>query len=531
MGKRDREARQEGQNGLLHSSKKKRRVEDGHLLEVTSDSRQGVPGERADGVEPEAQSAKGSPSLPLDAAREDKALRKEKKRLRAEKKRLAELADSNDAEKTLNGHATEYVTASSQEKNGQAPTRTEKSDKKKRKHREEKRNGDAAASSVLSEPSQTTNGGLENMSYHESKSLSDVSKAEVDAFLSQNFISIEDPKSSNLKPILGFQHLPRDCNHSAMFKSFKSPTPIQAATWPFLLSKRDVIGIAETGSGKTLAFGVPCARHVSSRIAESKESKPVIRAVMVSPTRELALQIHEQMTQLLANTKLRAVCIYGGMPKQEQRSAMALSHIIIATPGRLNDFIQEGSADLSNVSYLVLDEADRMLDKGFEQDIRKIVGEIPVGQAQTAMFTATWPPSIRELAEQFMKDPVKINIGDNPSGELRANLRVTQKVEVLDPREKEQRLLQLLKQYQSGKNKQDRILIFCLYKKEAARIESFIRSRGFAVAGIHGDMNQSARTQSLDGFRDGSVPLLVATDVAARGLDIPAVKLVINVTL
>jgi ATP-dependent RNA helicase DBP3 len=229
---------------------------------------------------------------------------------------------------------------------------------------------------------------------------------------------------------------------------------------------------------------------------------------------------------------LQAVCVYGGVPKEEQRRALKTADIVVATPGRLNDLINEGCADLSKARYVVLDEADRMLDKGFEEEIRKIINTTPsLGKRQTLMFTATWPESVRSLAATFMTAPVKITIGDNPTGDLRANTRIVQKVEVVDPRNKEYRLMQLLKQYQSGAQKDDRILVFCLYKKEATRVEGFIRSKGFRVAGIHGDLSQEQRTRSLDAFKKGNTPILVATDVAARGLDIPAVKLVINCTV
>ena len=146
------------------------------------------------------------------------------------------------------------------------------------------------------------------------------------------------------------------------------------------------------------------------------------------------------------------------------------------------------------------------------------------------MFTATWPTSVQKLATTFMTSPVKISIGDDATGDLRANTSISQTVEVVDPREKEKRMLQLLKQHQSGKQKDDRILVFCLYKKEATRVENFIRSKGYRVAGIHGDLSQAQRFASLDSFKSGKTPILVATDVAARGLDIPAVKVVINVT-
>ena len=364
--------------------------------------------------------------------------------------------------------------------------------------------------------------------YTEDPALSALSQNEVDEFLATNFITIKDPTSSTtLRPITKFVYLPT--KDSSIFAAFKAPTPIQSAAWPFLLSGRDVIGVAETGSGKTLAFGVPCIRFISAS-SPPKHSAPA-RAVIVSPTRELAAQIHTQIEQLAKPAALSTVCVYGGVPKDAQRAALKTAHIIVATPGRLNDLINEGAADLSNVKYLVLDEADRMLDKGFEEEIRKIIATTSPEGRQTLMFTATWPPSVRELAATFMKNPVHIAIGaDNPTGELRANTKITQLVEVVDPRGKEQRLLQILREHQGPKHKNDRILVFCLYKKEAARIEGFLRQRGLKVAGIHGDMGQAARTASLDSFKTGHCPLLVATDVAARGLDIPAVKVVVNVT-
>ena len=366
-------------------------------------------------------------------------------------------------------------------------------------------------------------------SYKTCAALEALPQSEVDKYLEDHFIKITDQTSApTLRPILNFDYLPiSDPAQRAPFKDFKSPTPIQAAAWPFLLAGRDVIGVAETGSGKTMAFAVPCVRYISSITPKFKGAK----AVVVSPTRELAMQSYEQISKLANVAGLQVVCVYGGVPKDEQRRALKTADIVVATPGRLNDLIQEGSADLSKVSYVVLDEADRMLDKGFEEEIRKIINTArPLGKRQTLMFTATWPESVRSLASTFMTSPIKIAIGDNPTGDLRANTRIVQKVEVVDPRGKEFRLLQLLKQYQSGDQKDDRIIVFCLYKKEATRVESFIRSKGIKCAGIHGDLSQEQRTRSLDAFKKGTNPVLVATDVAARGLDIPAVKLVINCT-
>ena len=369
--------------------------------------------------------------------------------------------------------------------------------------------------------------------YVEDPKLKALPQSQIEEYLAKNFISITDPTSSiHLRPILDFLYLPTSfTNKPSPFAAFKSPTPIQSAAWPFLLSGRDVIGIAETGSGKTLAFGVPCIRHIrAGHQSKLKKSKTTAKAIIVSPTRELAVQSFEQMRQLTDACGLATVCVYGGVPKDAQREALKSAHIVVATPGRLNDLIDEGSADLSGVTYVVLDEADRMLDKGFEDEIRKIIATTSTRGRQTLMFTATWPPSVRDLAATFMLSPVQIAIGDNPFGELRANNRIVQKIEVVSPEQKQFRLLQLIKQHQGGKSGINRMLIFCLYKKEATRVEGFLRSKGLSVAGIHGDMHQTARTTSLEAFKSGEVKLLVATDVAARGLDIPSVICVINVT-
>jgi ATP-dependent RNA helicase DBP3 len=368
--------------------------------------------------------------------------------------------------------------------------------------------------------------------YEEHPDLSNLSQSEIDTYLTTHSINVSDTSTlpSKLRPITSFSHLPSP--NDPLFKplkAFSAPTPIQAAAWPFLFSGRDVVGIAETGSGKTLAFGVPCIRRLTSR--DSKNGKKRLRAVMIAPTRELAIQVHKQMVEIAGDLAGKVACVYGGVSKDEQRIALKSAVIVVATPGRLKDLIGEGMADFKSVEYLVLDEADRMLDKGFEQDIKEIISSMPgVKSRQTLMFTATWPTSVQELAANFMNSPVRINIGDSPSSDLRANPRIKQIVEVIDQRDKDYRLMQLLNDHHRKGGNNDKILVFCLYKKEAARVERFMRSKGFQVAGIHGDMNQTERIKSLDAFRSGQVPLLVATDVAARGLDIPAVKLVLNVT-
>ena len=236
------------------------------------------------------------------------------------------------------------------------------------------------------------------------------------------------------------------------------------------------------------------------------------------------MQGDETCNSASAKTGIKSICIAGGMDRNAQTTAITRgTQVVFATPGRLISLIEACECDLSKISYLVLDEADRMLDMGFEPEIRKIIANIPATR-QTMMFSATWPEEIRELAQKYLKNPVKVTIG---SDDLSACNRVTQIVEIVDQRDKDRKLEQLLKKYHDRKN---RILIFCLYKKEAARVESSLARKGWNVCGIHGDMGQNQRTDAFQKFKSGAVPLLVATDVAARGLDIPNVEYVINYT-
>jgi ATP-dependent RNA helicase DBP3 len=458
-------------------------------------------------------------AIPLENEGESKAERKERKRL----KKLKKAAESGEE-----AEVTPEVQTALSNGDEKAAKKAEKSRIKALKKAKEAEAREETETVAISSSTPITNGSAG--SYIQDPALTGLPQSQIDKFLADNFITITDPKSASFRPITNFSYLPiTDEAQRAPFKDFKSPTPIQAAAWPFLLDGRDVIGVAETGSGKTMAFAVPCVRAICS-LPKSQRNKGV-RAVIVSPTRELAMQSYEQIMKLAKPAGLQAVCVYGGVPKDQQRRDLKTADIVIATPGRLVDFIGERGVDLSKSKYVVLDEADRMLDKGFEEPIKQIINETPaIGKRQTLMFTATWPDSVRALAATFMNNPVKIAIGDNPDGDLRANTRITQKVEVVEPRNKEYRLMQLLKQYQSGDQKDDRILVFCLYKKEATRVEQFIRQKGFRVVGIHGDLSQEQRTRSLDAFKKGQTPILVATDVAARGLDIPAVKLVINCT-
>lgn len=367
--------------------------------------------------------------------------------------------------------------------------------------------------------------------YVQPHSLASIPQAEIDLFFKSNSIEISDQslKSSKLRPLVSFDYLPASNGDLYLpLKEFSAPTPVQAAAWPLLFAGRDVIGIAETGSGKTLAFGLPCLKRMIDLKSHGKPSHP--KAVILTPTRELAIQIHDQLKKFATLVNVEVTCIFGGVKKDEQREALKTSSIVVATPGRLKDLQGERSVNLGKVTYLVLDEADRMLDKGFEQDIKDIISQMPVSTRQTAMFTATWPAAVRSLAENFTNSPATITVGGQPSADPRANTRIKQIVEVINPRDKENMLLQVLERLLGNSVDQAKVLVFCLYKKEAMRIERLLKSRGYKVAGIHGDMNQKDRVRSLEAFKSGSVAILVATDVAARGLDIPAVGTVLNVT-
>jgi len=287
---------------------------------------------------------------------------------------------------------------------------------------------------------------------------------------------------------------------------------------------------------------MPALAFMSKDKAMSEKRGRSPRMLVLAPTRELAMQSQKVLEEFGKVVNLTSVCIYGGVPKPPQQAVLRKGvDCVVGTPGRLKDLINDGSCDLSKISNLVLDECDRMLDMGFVEDVRYIISQCQDKQSrQTAMFSATWPAAIQQLAMEFMVNPICIYVGFESivgsNGEnavddsLSANKRVSQTVEVIEDREREPRLRELLKTYTSGKRKNDRILVFALYKKEAARLEGTLSRWGYSCASIHGDKSQDKREQALQEFKDGSCPILVATDVAARGLDIPDVEVVLNYT-
>eukprot|EP01062_Namystynia_karyoxenos_P020219 TRINITY_DN1766_c0_g1_i1.p1 TRINITY_DN1766_c0_g1~~TRINITY_DN1766_c0_g1_i1.p1 ORF type:complete len:635 (+),score=172.34 TRINITY_DN1766_c0_g1_i1:132-2036(+) len=329
-----------------------------------------------------------------------------------------------------------------------------------------------------------------------------------------------DSRAAAFPPALTFAEsgLPKDILQCT--SSFARPSPIQAQCWPIIQAGRDVIGIAKTGSGKTYAFMLPALAHCRQH---AKKGKPVCRVLALAPTRELCTQIAKVGHEAADPCGMRVACLYGGVPKQQQRNELHQGvHVIVATPGRLLDLCDEQHADLSQVNYAVLDEADRMLDMGFEPDVRRIFKQVSE-KRQTVMFSATWPEAIQELAREFLQTPCRVTIG---SEGLQANRDITQKVEVIDDREKFPRLLKLLQKYHGSRD--NRVLVFGLYKRECARLENDLWNKGWKAVAIHGDNSQAQRNKAFESFKSGETPLLVATDVAARGLDIKGVEYVIN---
>ncbi|XP_031249862.1 DEAD-box ATP-dependent RNA helicase 46 [Pistacia vera] len=299
---------------------------------------------------------------------------------------------------------------------------------------------------------------------------------------------------------------------------FSAPTPIQAQSWPIALQNRDIVAIAKTGSGKTLGYLVPGFIHLKRR-----HNNPLLgpTVLVLSPTRELATQIQDEAGKFGKSSRIACTCLYGGAPKGPQLKDIDRGvDIVVATPGRLNDILEMRRISLNQVSYLVLDEADRMLDMGFEPQIRKIVKEVPV-RRQTLMYTATWPKEVRKIAADLLVNPVQVNIGN--VDELAANKAITQYIEVLAPMEKHRRLEHILRSQEPG----SKIIIFCSTKKMCDQLARNL-TRQFGAAAIHGDKSQSERDYVLNQFRTGRSPVLVATDVAARGLDIKDIRVVVN---
>src|SRR5712672_2630838 len=299
---------------------------------------------------------------------------------------------------------------------------------------------------------------------------------------------------------------------------YTTPTPIQEQAIPHVLARRDVLGIAQTGTGKTAAFVLPMLTMLEKGRARAR----MPRTLIVEPTRELAAQVKEQFDKYGAGQKLNVALLIGGVSFGDQDSKLTRGvDVLIATPGRLLDHTERGGLLLTGVELLVIDEADRMLDMGFIPDIERICKMIPFTR-QTLFFTATMPPEIRRITETFLHNPEKIEVSRPATTAVGvAQFQVSVGREPQEKRETLRRLLRDAKDLQNA-------IIFCNRKREVAILHKSLQKHGFSVGALHGDMDQSARTAALDQFRKGEIPLLVASDVAARGLDIPAVSHIFN---
>ena len=313
---------------------------------------------------------------------------------------------------------------------------------------------------------------------------------------------------------MSFDRFPLDRRVAAGVNAvgYTTPTPIQEQAIPVVLQGRDVMGVAQTGTGKTAAFMLP----ILNRLTQGPLRR--VRALIVAPTRELAEQIHQVAVDLGKHTKVRSVTVYGGVSKRPQVEKLRRgAEIVVACPGRLLDILGDGLIDLSHVEVLVLDEADRMCDMGFLPDIRRILRALPA-KRQTLFFSATMPDDIRKLADSILTDPTMVQIGAIAPVET-----VSHAIYPVPRGLKTRLMMAMLQQTATG-----RVLIFTRTKRRARKLAADLEKGGFRASALQGNMSQSRRQRALDGFRDGKYDILVATDIASRGIDVTDISHVIN---
>ena len=303
-------------------------------------------------------------------------------------------------------------------------------------------------------------------------------------------------------------------------EGYTVPTPIQLEAIPHLVAGRDLLGVAQTGTGKTAAFALPILHRLSGTPTPRRARST--KVLVLTPTRELAIQVEESFRTYGKHLQLRTAVIFGGVGQGPQVNALQGGvDILVATPGRLLDLMGQGHVSYDGLTVLVLDEADRMLDMGFLPDVRKILAKLPT-QRQTLFFSATMPPAITELSRSILKNPVRVEV--TPPATTAE--RVTQRVAFLGRDDKRELLEQILRD-----PRVDRALVFTRTKHGANRVVERLEKSGIASAALHGNKSQNARQRALDGFRSGEMRVLVATDIAARGLDVEGVSHVINYDL
>jgi ATP-dependent RNA helicase DeaD len=310
----------------------------------------------------------------------------------------------------------------------------------------------------------------------------------------------------------GELQLSREVFKAVSDMGFEEPSPIQSQVIPVILDAKDVLGQAQTGTGKTAAFGIPIVELVNTRL-------PQVQAIILAPTRELAIQVSEELAKIGKYKHVKTVPIYGGQPIDRQIRAIRFgAHIAIGTPGRVLDHLNRGTLKLQNIKFVVLDEADEMLDMGFIDDIESILSKTPEDR-QTLLFSATMPFEIRKLSSKFMKEPVIVSVSrdeltvpqiDQVFYETRDKTKVDALGRIIDMEDIRQ------------------AIIFCRTKRGVDELVAALETRGYIASGLHGDLSQTQRDRVMKRFREGKAELLVATDVAARGLDVENVTHVSN---
>ena len=327
----------------------------------------------------------------------------------------------------------------------------------------------------------------------------------------------EQSQSKDNSKTNAFDLLIPEIRRAVRDSGYQIPTPVQAKCIPHLLKGSDLLGSAQTGTGKTAAFTLPLLQYVAENPGRYIRRSP--RVLILAPTRELAAQISDSIKTYGSHLPIRQAVIFGGVGQRPQEIAMSRGvDFLVATPGRLLDLMGQGFVNLDAVEAFVLDEADRMLDMGFIRDIRKVIDQLPTDR-QTLFFSATLAPEIVSLASSMLKDPVRVTIApEKPTVE-----RIAQKVMFVNREHKDELLVSILRSSEA-----DKVIVFTQQKHVANKVVDRLERSGIRASAIHGNKSQGARTKALEGFRVGKVRVLVATDIAARGIDVDGVSHVIN---
>ena len=483
------------------------------------------------------KAAKQRAAAEANAARAEAFMAAKEGRAEAQKKRKAESDDEELAHDALEAAVRSGAAAAERK----AAKKAKKAKKEKRAAEVDERDEDTNASKPKrrDERKETETGSALDDEGSDERDRPRDDAAAIAAFVAEHRIKVPEGAPA---PFLTFQQapFPKRLTQALLKQGYTSPSPIQAQAWPIALSGKDIVAVAKTGSGKTCGFLLPAlCRVVRDGACAAPEMEMVDgrfrpaavtpSAIVLAPTRELAIQIGDECMKFCPAAGAKVVTLYGGASKGDQlRALRGGADMVVATPGRLNDFLApppgfSAPVRATHAKYVVLDEADRMLDMGFEPQIKKILKMCPSAR-QTLMFTATWPEAVRKIAEQFTSEPTHVRIGEGGT-RLTANTSITQTVEIIEEEAKLDRAIAVLRA-----NIVDgaRGIVFCGTKRRCDFVDRKIKACGLRSAGaVHGDKDQAEREYALDLFRKGKAPVLVATDVAARGLDIPGVSFVL----